>query len=506
MRKPFLPVLLLFVAFCAQATVALPDAHRPQSPEAEADATRTAIRDAFFNIRNNDWDAAAAAFDAAIHSRGFATLPEDLRYPALLTAGQIAERAEKYALAHALLEQATHSSQADAPAWHERLSAAYALSDHVDSGLCVTTIARRWPRTLDQINSSAIYVLERRLGESPDTGNQMAMLQALFDAHWISDEGEPSDFWRDLALLHLGKRDIDQAKIVAARVRSARVALIMRVDKRFDALTQGNPGAFDIDRIAAAELETARANAKAAPDTLRPLTTLQGVLLDLRQFDEVVAIGDAVIARSAAGAGKSAYVDYDDRYIWVLDQRSRALAALGRSDEAIAQWKRSARHPENGEVNVSQVLNLGAYYADLQRPEDALDMVSELGPMSPYGRMQLEMVRLVAAIDQTDTAATATHLAFMREHRGDAIATWQSALLMSGDLDAAADLLVERLRTEKWRGGALEDMQDYAGTETTPMAVQRQARWKSILARPNVLKALEKVGRIERFNLASQQI
>jgi len=506
MRKSFLPVVFLFVAFCTQATVALPDAHRPQSPEAEADATRNAIRDAFFNIKNNDWDAAAAAFDAAIHSRGFATLPEELRYPTLLTAGQVAERAEKHAVAHALLVQATHSSQADAPAWHERLSAAYALSDDVDSGLCLTTIAQRWPGTLDQINSSAIYTLERRLGKLPDTSHQMAMLQALFDAHWLSDEGEPSDFWRDLALLHLGKRDIDQAKLAAARVRSARIAISMRIDKRFDAVTLANPGAFDVDRIAATELETARADAKAAPDTLRPLVVLQGVLLNLRRFDEVVALGDAVIARASEDAGKSVYTDYDDRYVWVLDQRSRALAALGRSDDAIAQWERSTRHPENGEVNVSQVLNLGGYYADLQRPDDALEVISELGPMSPYGRMQLEMVQLVAAIDQSDSAATATHLAFMREHRGEAISTWQNALLMTGDLDAAADLLVERLRSEQWRGGALEDIQDYAGTEMTPMGAQRQARLKSVLARPEVLRALDKVGRIERFNLASQQI
>ena len=94
----------------------------------------------------------------------------------------------------------------------------------------------------------------------------------------------------------------------------------------------------------------------------------------------------------------------------------------------------------------------------------------------------------------------------MREHRGEAISTWQNALLMTGDLDAAADLLVERLRSEQWRGGALEDIQDYAGTEMTPMGAQRQARLKSVLARPEVLRALDKVGRIERFNLASQQI
>ena len=506
MRTSLLPGLLLSIACCAQATVALPFPNRTQSPETEADATRNAIREAFLDVNNNDWEAAAAAFEGAIHSSGFANLPEEQRYPALLTAGQLAEKAGKHELALGLLVQATQSSQADSPAWHERLSAAYSLSDFNDSALCVTTIARRWRETLDQINSDAIFMIKRGMEEPEHAREQMAMLQALFDAKWTSDAGEPSSFWRDLSRLYLAKGEVGEARIVAARVRSARIALTMRVDKRFDPLTQGNPDLLDIDRIAVEELATARADVKAVPGSLRRLVTLQGVLLDARKFDEVVAIADEVIGKSANGAGKSTYSDYDDQYAWVLDQRSRALAGLGRSEEAIAQWNRSSRHPEHGDVNVSQVLNLGAYYADLQRPKEALDIVSELGPMNSYGRMQLEMTQLMAAIEQGDEGNAATHLAFMREHRADAIGTWQNALLMSGDLDGAADLLIERLKNDKWRGAALADVQEYSGPESTPMGAERQLRLKSILARPQVIRAIDKVGRIERFNLSVEQI
>ena len=506
MRTSLLPGLLLSIACCAQATVAPSSVNRAQSPQTEADSTRNAIREAFFDVTNNDWEAAAAAFEGAIHSRGFANLPEELRYPTLLTAGLLAEKAGNHELAHGLLVQATQSRQADSTAWHERLSAAYALSDFSDSALCITAIAMRWPQTLDQINSDAIYSVKRRMDEPEHAREQVALLQALFDAKWRTDEGEPNGFWRDLSRLHLAKGEVGEAKKVAARVHSARVALTMRVDKRFDALTQGNPDLLDIDRIAVEELAIAREDAKAVPDSLRRLVTLQTVLLDARKFDEVIAIADGVIAKSANGAGKSTYSDYDDQYVWVLDQRSRALAGLGRSEEAIAQWDHSARHPEHGDVNVSQVLNLGAYYADLRRPKDALEIVSELGPMSPYGRMQLEMTQLMAAIELGDKRAAATHLAFMREHRADAIGTWQTALLMSGDLDGAADLLVERLNSEKWRGAALADIQEYAGTETTPMGAERQLRLEAILARPKVIRAIEKVGRRERFNLSTEQI
>ena len=39
-----------------------------------------------------------------------------------------------------------------------------------------------------------------------------------------------------------------------------------------------------------------------------------------------------------------------------------------------------------------------------------------------------------------------------------------------------------------------------------PMGALRQLRLKTILARPKVIKAIKKVGRLERFNPASEQI
>src|SRR4249919_1639860 len=107
MRTSLLPGLLLSIACCAQASVDLPSAGRTQVPETEVNSTRNAIREAFFDVNNNEWEAAAAAFEGAIHSSGFADLPEELRYPTLLTAGQIAEKAGKHELAHGLLVQAT---------------------------------------------------------------------------------------------------------------------------------------------------------------------------------------------------------------------------------------------------------------------------------------------------------------------------------------------------------------------------------------------------------------
>ena len=505
MRKRLIVAVLLMLTGVAHATVAVTGSQHPRTADEDVAATRETIREGLFDIRNNDWDAAASALDSAIHSRGFANLPEDARYPVLLMAGQLAENASKHDVAYPLLVQASESSKAEAEAWHARLSVAYELSNYADSGLCITTIARQWPTTLDEIRSNAIFDIARHLRNGPHPNDQIPMLLALFNAKWVSDEGEPSNFWRDLALFQFNQGEHAQSKATAARIRSARVAIEMRIDKRYDGLTQANPGAFDIDRLAAVELADARLLAKAAPDRLRPLVALQTVLLDARRYDEVVAIADDVIARSADDKGASIFTDFSDQYIWVLDQRARALVGLGRTQDAVAQWVRSTKHPEHGEVNVSQTLNLGEYYADLQRPREALDVVSELGSMSPYGRMQLEFVQLQVAIEQADKRAEATHLAYMREHRDDAIRTWESALLMEGDLDGAANLLVERLASDKWRGQALIDVQHYQGIPLTPMGAQRELRWNSVVSRPAVVDAVNKVGRIEHFNLAGEE-
>ena len=275
MFKRLVVAVLLVSTSVAQATIATTANQHPPTAEDAVDATRDVIREGLFDLHNNDWDAAAAAFESAIHSRGFADLSEDARYVVFLAAGQLAEQADKHDVAYPLLVQASESSKAESDAWHSRLSAAYALSNIADSALCVTTIARRWPATLDEIRSNAIFDIARHLRTGPHPDDQIPMLLALFDAKWVSDEGEPSNFWRDLALFQFNSGDQAQSKITAARIRSARVAIGMRIDKRYDGITRSNPDAFDIDRLAAAELLDARAMAKSAPDRLRPLVTLR---------------------------------------------------------------------------------------------------------------------------------------------------------------------------------------------------------------------------------------
>ena len=154
-------------------------------------------------------------------------------------------------------------------------------------------------------------------------------------------------------------------------------------------------------------------------------------------------------------------------------------------------------------MNVSQLINLGGLYADLGLPDKAADTIVELGNMSPFGRMQLESVKLRIAVAKNDAAAIAASMDYQREHRADAIATWEDALLLCGKLDEAASLLIERLQKPAWRNAALVDMQHYADVTETPTEKLIHDRWNTVTARPDVQAAMQKVGRVERFHMAA---
>jgi hypothetical protein len=215
----------------------------------------------------------------------------------------------------------------------------------------------------------------------------------------------------------------------------------------------------------------------------------------------VLSISDSAVAHAEKREGK-AYPDFGDRYNWILDNRSRAFKRQGQWDKAVATEVLAARLPEQGGINVSQSINLGELYAELDQPDDAANAIVQLGDLTPIGQMQLEGVKLRIAVDRHDEQAASAALAYLRAHRAEEPDTLQDALLLRGQLDEAAALLIERLEKPEWRTDALVDMQQYADVARTPMEKVLFDRWNTVVARTDVQAALQKVGRIERFDLA----
>jgi len=118
---------------------------------------------------------------------------------------------------------------------------------------------------------------------------------------------------------------------------------------------------------------------------------------------------------------------------------------------------------------------------------------------SEYGGMQEQWARLRAFVQLGDVDGIRTALAFMSEHRDDALATYQSALLEVGDTDEAATVLIRRLDDGRDRADALYGVQDFADRPRTPFEEQRGRRWSPLIERADVSAAIERVGRIESY-------
>lgn len=507
MRTPWLASALLGVAVLAHASVTNPKA-LPKDHQQQIDNAEESIDQGVAYLRDDNSDAASTALDTAIRSSAFADLPASYQQRALVLSGLIAFEKKDYATAHDQMKRATSIdspdliAKLDETAWNYRFQSAYYLENNRDGALSIIHIAQHWPTAIKEVNRGVIYQIDRGI-KGKDADLERDYLQALADINWDDDFNASDSLWRDLALLWLRQGDVQKAIQVSQRIKSARIVVAMLVDKRFDPITQANH--FDIDQIIDKQLASAKAAVAAAPDKLQPVTVLQGLLLDTHHYAEALSVSDAAIAKAGGNGGAKAYTDFDDSYVWVLDNRARTLVALGRWDDAVTQWQHAARRPEQGAMNVSQVINLADFYTILQRPKDALDTLTDLGEMSPFGRMQLEGVKLKAAVEQNDKAAISVHLDYLRDHRADAISAWQEALIVTNNMDAATDLLVERLANEAWRSEALVDMQDYLDSPGTPFATEEMRRWKAIVAEPKVQSELAKVGRIEHFNLDPEQ-
>jgi hypothetical protein len=495
------------MALMALPGIALATVAKPSAPIATDSMTiiREKLEDAVTLQERGNLTASMALLQEIQQSPTFAKLSSKEQRAAMLLGGAINYQRGDYKTARDFLVKAT-SGPSKPPAWLARMDASYRIRDYRDAALCIAVVARQWPNELGGITDSTLYIIKHELDSADASNDELAFLEALFDAHWSDESGDSSRLWLELTRLLIDRGAMAKARIVARSIHSARSTIAMRVDKRFDIVTHAIDGSFDIDRVANDAIQQAEAFSRDHPDKLAPLVHLQDLLNGSLQYARVIAIADDINAKVAEGKGPNLYKDFKDQYVWMLGQRSKALEGQGRWNEAVAQLTSAAQRTEYGAV--TQAIDLANLDANLLRPKEALEALTTVdspaksGRTSSYGRMQQERTLLKIAIQQKDNEAIATHMAYLRNNRDQAIGAWEDALLMTGDEDAAADLLIERLHSVRWRNDALLEMQNYADTPVTPFYQGIKKHWKNVIQQPKVLEAANKVGRIESFHLA----
>lgn len=420
------------------------------------------------------------------------------RQSALESAALLALNAREFPRAHELLVRATAMETATARTWQLLIFASVNTGDS-DAIRGLTTLAERWPQQLATTEPRLVMAVASEAMRRQE--GDVRLLTALFKARWtVPNEGEPGPLWSEFALLLLERGDEQLAREVAMRVTGADSLVAMHADARFDELLAADPRRFDIAAAAAAEIARAQERMRSSPDLIAPILRLGFALAANNRCAEALQVDDAAIARaSGPTAEERPFRDTGEQLVWLLDNRARHLACLGRWDESVRQRSRAGILTERGGPNTSQVINYAHLLVTVGRPADALRALEAVGPMSEYGRMEETWARLRAHAQLRNAEGVRAALAYLEEHRYVSLDVYLDALVDAGEIDKTAELLIELLADRRARVGILVRLQRYAESPLTPVGVERKERWDSLVVRPDVRAAIASVGRLETY-------
>jgi beta-barrel assembly-enhancing protease len=452
---------------------------------------------------------AGQAIDQALQMPEFAEADQSVQFRAFLFAAFAADGRDDNLGAHEFMAIATEFPDADSQHWMFRAQFAAQVEAWADAGLAIATIAKRWPTDLAKVNNELVgrtaFMMKKdsRLG-----AERQDLLNALFAAHYTNEWGtEPSSYWKDLIVDALARNDLALARDFSARITDAETLIALHIDKRFDALVEAEPRGFEVRPAAEREVKRLRNVVDQNPRSLGALVQYGYAMLEVGQFAELVKLSDKTISRAENASIKSPpYDDASEQLNWIYDNKFRALRALGRWDEALAVLESGRMKRERGSGNVSQAINLGGFYIELGRPDEALkslDGIDWAHSLSGYGRMQLQHVRYCAYLQLHSANEADKVFAYLRENKDDAPDTWQDVMLDSGDMDGAAALLISRLHDVKERDAALASVQMYSKIIEPPKTAEARKRRDVLLARDDVRAAIDAVGRRAVFAVYS---
>jgi hypothetical protein len=455
-------------------------------------------------FREQNWPKAQVAYKAYIGDAGFKRLPEGEQFQALRSAAFVGLYHGDREAGYAYLVRLVAMSQSDDQAWTELLRDAHWLKHDADAVRSLVVLAQRWPDTLLKLDDTVVAGALRGIAKLP-RDVQLRSLWALYQAHFkLKWNVEPSWSWRMLTLLLLEHERLADASQVLEHITDAEALMTMRVDNRFEALVAANPARFDIEAAAREQLRLAQETSDQHPDILALKLEVVSCLRHLRDYEAMLAATDELVYEvESTNFPQRLYTDadYDDQYRWLLNLRALALERIGQAEASIAQLQAASRLSEEGAKNVSQVINLGELFCRLKRPQEALAAIVDVGPLSAHGTLEIESIRLEAAVQLGDAPQIEKSLKFMQAHGADGPDVLERAWVLAGRGDLAAAHLIGRLLNPAEREGALRSVQDFAPIPETEWETQFDARWSALLARQDVAAAIRKVGRAETFRL-----
>lgn len=507
MRSLLAELAAMLVCAWASSAAAIPET---SPPEPDIARERAALYDALTQAQQTkpDLKAIETALKTAIADPLFAQLSDDERHAAYLMYGATLLQDEQTADAKAPLKQASEMDEANAVDWDLRLRDSYALKDYLDAAHAVAVIAERWPKKLSSFRDGALFLLANEV-QKPDIDPRAAteFLDALAAAKWTPKDPfdhPETDLWLDLLKKRLASGNVAGAAKAAAGLRDPVVLIKLRADKRFDAVVQAAPDAFDVAKAEDDELRAQRAALEKTPQTLKKINEMSSTLYYLNRPREALTLVSEAIDRAVSRPGS--FPDERDQLHWSYDRQASALFLVGRSQDGFAALTAGASLMEWRSVNVSQAINLAGEYDVYARPRDAIKAVDFVGSsnVSVYGRMALDDALACAYFQLADKDDLADVLKYMKSHADDGVHPFLDTMLCTADLDAAAAFVIAKLRDPETRMDMLYSLQDYLPQAFATAGEQSiHANWLAVRNRPDVAQAIAAVGRIESYPMLS---
>jgi hypothetical protein len=470
------------------------------APPVTAAEEMALIQAAGAKIDAKDEAAALPMLQEAIAAPGYDQIDDKIRYFAQHLLAAVALDTGDKETARQASRIASASTYADHSDWVLRCWASIEADDKADAAASMTILAGMGPQALNDFKPDTIYRVVRDANDAPEGGAlRLKLIKTLFASHWlpVDEAAENADgLWLDLLRHDLEVHDVAEAQTIASRIVHPDIILAMNADRSFDPVVNADPAHFDIAKAYAAAVERAKARIAAAPDLLAPSVDAAMRLYQLGRLSEARTILEVAMSKAAAG---TQFKDKDDQLNWIFDQHARVLLALGRSDDGIAAMKAGIRTGEDGNANVSQIINLADTYYALGRPKEALVVLAQLDSKftSPYGAMSAEEARACSYAQLGDKENLGKSLTFIREHAAAAPGVALQALICSGDMEEAAKLAVKFLSDPDKRDSILERLHHHKlPPSASPLMIRLDQRWKALGEREDVRQAVASFGRI----------
>lgn len=387
--------------------------------------------------------------------------------------------------------------------WRLRLLVALQRTGGAEAAIAtIEAMTRGRGAALNGMPVSVFYELDNRLRKNDAASSiRRRLLVVLTGPEYDPDEpGILVDgFLHRRAELLQKDGDLVGAGAMIRRIVNPGSLIEISLDRRFRTMLRPD---FDLRRGVEQALAGARTDATRHPDRLSP--TIE-VATYLRVLGRPQGSVDALEAVRSRIGDPAIFIDRDDRLVWWWDGLSRSYAMLGRYSEAVDALRNGGETEENGDLNVSQVINLSSLQRQLGRPAEALGTLAafdggERGT-SAYGTMQIVMNRGCAKSALGTPADAAADLAFARAHVADAPDALLDLLLCTGDLDGAAVALVAQLDDPDRRAVALRNLSDYDAPPVALPTDPTDVALRLVKERPEVQAAIIRAGGTRRFRV-----